>query len=118
MSSSVATSITGSNVVSLNYPNFLHLRSNLGSLITYNGQIDDYNVANNILARVPLDKNYGEVVYYKAINDELDYFLTDTYIQQISYYFTYPDINNPAQDIIVDFNGGITSLKLKVFSAA
>lgn len=117
-SSSSAASVIGSNVVQLNYPNFIHLRSNLGSLAPYSANIDDNNLSNNILARIPIDKSYGEVVFYKPFLDKNNYFTIDSYIQSINYLFTYPDPNYPndtSKDIQIDFNGAETSMKIKIF---
>jgi hypothetical protein len=119
-SSLTDTSITGSSVVQLGYPNFLFLRSNLGSLSPYDAQINNSQVSNNILARIPLNGNYGDIIFYQPTYDHLNYFMTNSYIQNISYYFTYPDINNPTnpqKDVQVQFNGGITSMKIKLFAS-
>ena len=72
--SSPGTTITGDNVIQLNCPNFIHMRSNLGSLFPYAAQIDDNALSNNIIARIQLDKDYNETVRYKVINDKQNYF--------------------------------------------
>jgi hypothetical protein len=94
-------------VVQMSGPNFLMLRSSLGSFFNRNDMVFSKTArrtavdSNNILAMIPITVNRNGVIVYEDDDTNDTQFTWDTISdKQISFYFTLGNRND-----IVDFNG-------------
>lgn len=98
--SAAGTIVVSPYPVSLSGPNYVFLRSSMGNTV-YDSTVSSNSYTGGILAKIPIDKNYQEIIYY--INQEPSYFSTSTEITSgATFYFT---LGNDSTNTPINFNG-------------
>ena len=103
------TTHTGTNVFNLSLSNTLLLRGDFGTKTKRVATVLDNDVYNNVLTSVPINENSGGIVHHQFNKSE--FFNVNFTAQDFEFYWT------DEQNNVIDFNGGIWSIKVQYIHA-
>jgi hypothetical protein len=96
--------------VQISGPNYLLLNSNLGQKISRNVRVNGTSTFHPpAICKIPVDVNKWEIIEYNDPNPDYFFDFGDDICQQLRFWFTWGDLENPAN---IDFNKQGFSLTL------
>lgn len=98
--SALALSVSADKVQRVtSYPECLYIRGNISN----DGQYVNQSITSDVIAKVPVSVARNQTIYYENVQE--DFYENKGQNNMYNFYCSYVDINNPAVERVVDFNG-------------